>query len=90
MYEAGESGSAIASRLNMKPGYGLDKLIEQANRHTWPDIRRAYALAIQAELDVKQGLIDAEKEEGYQLAVELYVQVMSMSPKRAPAARAGS
>ena len=37
-------------------------------------------LAIQAELDVKQGLMDD------QLALELYVQAMASPPKRTPAA----
>ncbi len=80
MHDSGASGSAIASRLNMKIGYGLDKLLEQAERLTWSDIRRAYALAVQSELDHKRGIMEE------QLALELYAQAMA-APKR-PAATA--
>ena len=76
MLDRGESNSAIAQRVNMKVGYGLDKLIEQARRHSPERIRRIYGRIIQAETDVKQFSMN------YQLAVELAVQEIASAPPR--------
>jgi DNA polymerase-3 subunit delta len=81
MLDRGESGSAIAQRLGMKMGFGLDRLIEAAERLPLPAIRAAYARLIEAELDVKRGLMDDGR-----LALELAVQELASRPP-APARR---
>ncbi len=53
MMNDGASGSAIATKTGQKPGRGLDRLLYQARRCSWPAIREAYARIIEAELDVK-------------------------------------
>lgn len=73
MLERGESGAAIGARINAR-GYGLDKRLEQAERLTWPAIRECYARLVQAELDLKQGLMDDR------LALELAVQELAARP----------
>ena len=78
--ERSESGSAIAQRVGMKVGYGLDRLIEQAERMSLPAIRAAYARIIEAELDVKRGLIDGERQDAERLALELAVQELASQP----------
>jgi DNA polymerase-3 subunit delta len=75
MLDRGESGSAIAARVGMKVGYGLDRLIEQAQRLPLPAVRTAYARLIEADLDVKRGLMDDER-----LALELAVQELASRP----------
>jgi DNA polymerase III delta subunit len=82
MIEAGESDTAIMSRLKISP-QALSYRLDEAARYTWADIRRAYALTIQAERDVKQGLMDGP--EGAQLALELLVQTLASPPTRTPA-----
>lgn len=72
MLERGESGSAIAAQINIKVGYGLDRAIEQAQKHSLKDIRAAYARLIEADLDVKRGLMEDDR-----LALELAVQELS-------------
>ena len=74
MLDRGEPGTVIARRLAMKIGYGLDKLIDQAQRNPYPAIRAAYARLIQAELDLKRGLMDDR------LAIELAVQELVSRP----------
>lgn len=83
MVEAGESDSTIMSRLKISP-QALPYRLDEASRFSWERIREAYALAIKAELDVKQGLMDGP--EGAQLALELLVQELASPPKRTPAA----
>jgi DNA polymerase-3 subunit delta len=75
MLDRGESGSAIAARFGMKMGYALDKLIEQAQRLPLPAIRAAYARLIEADLDVKRGLMEDDR-----LALELAVQQLASRP----------
>lgn len=71
MLDRGEPGTQIARRLGVKVGYGLDKLIDQA-QHTPPSaVRAAYARFILAELDLKRGLMDDR------LALELAVQELA-------------
>jgi DNA polymerase-3 subunit delta len=48
MHERGESGTAIASRLGIKPGFGVEKLIDQAERLSWEALRAAYARIVGA------------------------------------------
>jgi DNA polymerase-3 subunit delta len=80
MLDRGEPGTQIARRLAVKVGYGLDRLIDQA-QHTPPSaVRAAYARLIQAELDLKRGLMDDR------LAIELAVQELASRPM-APASR---
>ncbi len=81
MLDRGESSSAIAERINMKPGYGLDKVIEQTQKHTLDSIREAYARLIQADLDTKRGDI-----EDHELALELAVHELA-ERNAAPAVR---
>jgi DNA polymerase-3 subunit delta len=74
MLDRGEPGTQIARRLGVKVGYGLDKVIDQA-QHTPPSaVRAAYARLIQAELDLKRGLMDDR------LALELSVQELASRP----------
>lgn len=75
MIDRGESGSAIAARIGVKMGYGLDRAIEQAERLPLPAIRAAYARIIEAELDVKRGLMADDR-----LALELAVQELASRP----------
>jgi DNA polymerase-3 subunit delta len=78
MLERGESGTAIADRIGAKVGYGLDRLIEQAQRTPPEAVRVAYARLIQAELDLKRGLMDER------LAIELAVQELASRPTASP------
>jgi DNA polymerase-3 subunit delta len=75
MLDRGESGSAIADAIGAKKAYGLDRAIQQAQRHSLADIRAAYARLIEADLDVKRGLMDDER-----LALELAVQELASRP----------
>jgi DNA polymerase-3 subunit delta len=77
MSDSGAGGSAIASRLSMKPGFGVDRLLEQASGLSWPALRAAYARIIQAERDHKSGLMDEE------VALELLVQDLATPVSRA-------
>jgi hypothetical protein len=81
MLDRGESSSAIAERINMKPGYGLDKAIEQARRNPLDAIRSAYARLIEADLDKKRGDMEDDR-----LALELAVQELA-ERNATPAAR---
>lgn len=78
MLDRSESGSAIAARLGVKMGYALDRLIEQAERLPLPAIRAAYARIIEADLDVKRGLMEDDR-----LALELAVQELASRPMAA-------
>lgn len=75
MLDRGESGSAIAAQLGIKMGYGLDRAIEQAQRLPLTAIRAAYARLIEADLDVKRGLMEDDR-----LALELAVQELASRP----------
>lgn len=79
MLARGEPGTAIARQINAKVGYGLDRLIDQAQRTPPAAIRPAYARLIQAELDLKRGLMDER------LAIELAVQELASAPMVASA-----
>ncbi len=61
----------------MKVGYGLDRLIDQAQHTPPPAVRAAYARLILAELDLKRGLMDDR------LAIELAVQELASRPMAA-------
>lgn len=75
MLDRGESSSAIAARINVKVGFGLDRAIEQAQRYPLSAIRAAYERLIEAELDVKRGLMEDDR-----LALELAVHELSARP----------
>jgi DNA polymerase-3 subunit delta len=74
MLGRGEPGTAIARRIGAKMGFGLDKLIDQAQRTPYAAIRDGYARLILAELDLKRGLMDER------LAIELAVQELASRP----------
>jgi DNA polymerase-3 subunit delta len=74
MLARGEHDTEIARQINTKMGFGLTKLIEQAQRTPTAAIRAAYARLIQAELDLKRGLMDER------LAIELAVQELASGP----------
>jgi DNA polymerase-3 subunit delta len=82
MLDRGESSSAIAARLNMKLGFGVDRAIEQAQRYPLSTIRAAYQRLIEADLDVKRGLMEDDR-----LALELAVYELAERAKAAPARR---
>ncbi|MFQ5474000.1 MAG: DNA polymerase III subunit delta [Dehalococcoidia bacterium] len=77
MLEAGATEADIASRFNIKKRFPLDKLIDRASVHSARSIRAAYARIVQADLDVKRGVFDAE------LALELLVTELATSRSRA-------
>ncbi|MEO8458281.1 MAG: DNA polymerase III subunit delta [Chloroflexota bacterium] len=83
MLARGEPGTVIARRLEMKMGYGLDKLIDQAQRTHTKAIRAAYARLIQAELDLKRGMTGGLMDD--RLALELAVQELASRPAAAAA-----
>lgn len=66
MLDQGASPSDIGRRLGAS-GYGLERLLEQAERHSLASIRRAYARLVEADADVKLGYYD------YEMALELLV-----------------
>lgn len=83
MLERGEPGTRISSRINVKMGFGLDKLIDRAQRHSWSALRQVYARIIQAELDLKQGLMTpGDSRENERLALEILVQELASRPAR--------
>ncbi|MDO8614172.1 MAG: DNA polymerase III subunit delta [Dehalococcoidia bacterium] len=77
MLDAGASAGAVGARLGAK-GFGLDRLIEQASRHSPASIRAAYQRLVQAELDTKRGVFEDK------LSMELLVHDLAAAP--APAA----
>jgi DNA polymerase-3 subunit delta len=77
MIERRASGGEIARRLAMKQNFALDKLLDQASRHSWPAIRAAYDRIVQSELDLKRGLMDDR------VALELVVQELASRQPRA-------
>jgi len=76
MLDRGAHDTEISRRIEMKMGFGLQKLIEQAQRMTLAEVRAAYARLIEADLDVKRGLMDDDR-----LALELAVQELASRPK---------
>lgn len=76
MMERGEPGTAIARQIKANPGYGFDRLVDQAQRTPMPAIRNAYARIIQAELDVKRGMTLMDERQ----AIELTVQELASAP----------
>lgn len=76
MIDAGEQASAIGRRLGTS-GYALERLVDQASRWSADALRDAYACLVQAEMDVKQGVLDQE------LALDLAVHdVASLNAAR--------
>jgi DNA polymerase-3 subunit delta len=75
MLERGESSAAMKSRLGIARDFALDRLIEQAERMPVSAVRSAYQRLIEADLDVKRGLMDDER-----LALELAVQELASRP----------
>jgi hypothetical protein len=59
-------------------GFGLDKLIDQAQHTPYAAIRDAYARLIQAELDLKRGITGGLMDD--RLALELAVQELASRP----------
>jgi DNA polymerase-3 subunit delta len=78
MLDRGEPSTQIARQINAKIGFGLDKLIEQAQRTPYAAIRDAYARLIQAELDLKRGITGGLMDD--RLALELAVQELASRP----------
>lgn len=78
MLDRGEPGTAIARRIGAKMGFGLDKLIDQAQRTPYAAIRDGYARLIQAELDLKRGITGGLMDD--RLALELAVQELASRP----------
>jgi DNA polymerase III delta subunit len=81
MLERGEPGTQIARRLAVKLGFGLDKLIDQAQRTPYAAIRAAYARLIQAERNLKTGITGGLMDD--RLALELAVQELASRPMAA-------
>lgn len=78
MLDRGEPGTAIARRIGAKMGFGLDKLINQAQRTPYAAIRDGYARLIQAEFDLKRGITGGLMDD--RLALELAVQELASRP----------
>lgn len=77
MMDAGAPGSAIGQRLGAR-GYGLERLLDQASRYSLDAIRAAYDRLVQADADIKRGLLDE------QVAMELLVDdLAARRPQRA-------
>ena len=76
MLSRGESGGAIASTLGIKPGFGLDKVIDRTRRISLANVRAAYARLILAEIDLKGGKTQMDDR----LAIELAVQELASAP----------
>jgi DNA polymerase-3 subunit delta len=58
MMDAGESGDAVRKELEMKPGYGFDKMLDQARRYSLTDARESYSRIVEADFTHKSGLGD--------------------------------
>jgi len=74
MMDAGDSGDAICKELQMRPGYGFDKMLDQARRYSLADARAAYGRIVEADFTHKSGLGDEFVE------MELLVQDLA-TPK---------
>jgi DNA polymerase-3 subunit delta len=73
MVDAGESGGRIGMRLGVTNQFALERLLEQASRHSMSRARWALDRMAQSDYDVKQGLEDE------QLSLELLVQELTSS-----------
>jgi DNA polymerase-3 subunit delta len=73
LLDGGERSEAIGRELGAS-GYALERLTEQASRYSLADIRAAYRLVVQADLDHKSGDIEER------LALELLVQELATPP----------
>jgi len=58
MLDSGASGEAVRKELAAKPGYGFDKLLEQAGGYSLDDVRALYELTVEADFAHKSGLSD--------------------------------
>ena len=76
MLKAGATEADVGRRLKIRP-FPLEKLIDRASTHPPSAIRAAYLRMVQADLDVKRGVFDAE------LALELMVTDLATSRSRA-------
>jgi DNA polymerase III delta subunit len=74
MMENRASRAEVARRLGIKE-FSAERLIEQASHTSWPAVRAAYARLIEAELDLKRGLMDDP------LPLELAVQELAARPR---------
>ena len=57
----------MGSRLGVSSQFVLRKIVDQARRHTWPEIRARYRRLLEADLAVKRGVMESD------LALELLV-----------------
>jgi len=77
MLDAGASERSIGTRVGSS-GYALERLIEQAQRYTVAGLRKAFALLVHADADIKLGVYDEE------LCLELLIDdLASVSAARA-------
>ncbi len=76
MIDAGATGSNVAARLGIDKPYPLERLLEQASRHSMVRVRWALDRLAEADYGVKQGMYDEE------LALELVVHDLA-SPESA-------
>ena len=60
MLERREPRAAIAGFVNSRSDFVVDKAVRNAGRFSWDAIDRAYALLLDADLNVKRGLQDDE------------------------------
>jgi DNA polymerase-3 subunit delta len=74
MMDAGEPGEAIRKELAMNPGFGFDKLLDQASRYSLEDSRNAYRRIVEAELSHKSG-------EGDEMT-EMHAMVQELASRR--------
>jgi DNA polymerase-3 subunit delta len=57
LLDAGATPDAISKALHMGPGYFLEQTLTQARRRSRPELQRAFALLLQADLDTKSSLM---------------------------------
>lgn len=79
MLERREPRAAIFRAVNSNSNYVVDKAMRNAGRFSWQAIERAYALLLDADLNVKRGLQDDES------ALQLLVhELCDLAPRGAP------
>jgi DNA polymerase-3 subunit delta len=77
MLDAGAGDRSIGARVGSS-GYGLERLIEQAQRYSAASLRMAFARLVQADADIKLGVYDEE------LSLELLIDdLAAVSASRA-------
>jgi DNA polymerase-3 subunit delta len=74
MMDSGEAGEAIRKELAAKPGFGFDKLMDQASRYTTEDSRDAYRRIVEADFRHKSG----EGEE----TIEMHALAQDLAARR--------